>query len=62
MQKYVGWDSSAGIATRYGVDGPGIECQLGGEVFRTRPDREWGPPNLLYNRHQVIRGGKAAGT
>jgi len=30
-------DSSVGIATSYGLDGPGIES--GGEIFRTRPDR-----------------------
>ena len=23
---YVGWDSSVGMATRYGLDGPGYEC------------------------------------
>ena len=32
-----------------------------GEVFRTRPDRPWGPPNLLYNGYLVFLGGKAAG-
>jgi hypothetical protein len=21
---------------------------VGGEIFRTRPDRSWGPPSLLY--------------
>jgi hypothetical protein len=31
-------DSSVGIATRNGPDGPGIESR-GGEIFRTRPDR-----------------------
>ena len=31
-------DSSVGIATRYGLDGPGIESRWGGEVFRqSRP-------------------------
>jgi len=25
----VAWDSSVGIATRYGLDGPGIESRLG---------------------------------
>jgi hypothetical protein len=25
----------------------------GGEVFRTRPDRPWGPPSLLYNGYRV---------
>ena len=26
---HVGWDSSVGIATRYGLDGPGIESRCG---------------------------------
>jgi hypothetical protein len=34
----------------------------GGEVFRTRPERPWGPPSLLYNGYRVFPGGKAAGT
>ena len=25
----------------------------GGEIFRTRPDRPWDPPSLLYNGHRV---------
>jgi hypothetical protein len=33
----------------------------GGEIFRTRPDRPWGPPNILYNWYRVFSGGKAAG-
>ena len=34
----------------------------GGETFRIRPDRPWGPPSLPYNRYGVIfPGGKAAG-
>jgi hypothetical protein len=32
-----------------------------GEIFRTRPDRPWGPPTLLYNGYRVFPGGKAAG-
>jgi len=52
----------AGIATCYGLEvrrsNPG-----GVEIFRTRPDRPWGPPSLLYNGYLVwvIPGGKAAG-
>jgi len=34
----------------------------GGEIFRNRPDRPWGPPILLYNGYRVVPGGKAAGT
>ena len=26
---------------------------VGGEIFRTRPDRSWGPPSLLYNGYRV---------
>jgi hypothetical protein len=48
-------DSSVGIATRYGLDDPGIE------IFRTRPDGLCGPPSLLYNGYRVFPGGKAAG-
>jgi len=25
-----------------------------GEIFRTCPDRPWGPPNLLYNGYRVF--------
>ena len=33
-------DSSASIATGYGLDGPGIESRWGGdEIFGTPPDR-----------------------
>jgi len=44
----VGYDSVVCIATRYvrtvrGSD-PG-----GGEIFRTPPDRFWGPPSFMYN-------------
>jgi hypothetical protein len=44
----VGRDSVVGIATRYGLYGPGIESRWGGgEIFRTSSDRSWGPPSLL---------------
>jgi len=42
----MGRDSSVGIATHYGPDGPRIESRWG-EIFRTRPDWPWGPPSLL---------------
>ena len=32
-----------------------------GEIFRTRPDRPWGPLSLLYDVYRVYHGGKAAG-
>ena len=31
---------------------------LGGETFRTCPDRPWVLPSLLYNRYRVFSGGK----
>ena len=43
----VGRDIVVGIATRYGLDGPGIESRWGGEIFHNFPDRPWGPPSLL---------------
>jgi len=55
-----GPDSSVGVATRYGLDGPGIESRWS-EIFRTCPDRPWGPPSLLYNGYRVFLGDKAAG-
>ena len=53
----MGRDSSVGIVTGYGLDGPGIESWAG-EIFRTCPDWPWGPPSLLYNGYQVFPGGK----
>jgi len=54
----VGWGSSVGITTGYGLDGPGIEFWWGGEIFFTYPDWAWGPPSLLYNGYRVFPGDK----
>ena len=43
--------------TGYRLDGPGSNPG-GGEIFRTCPDRPWGPPSLLYNGYRVFPGGK----
>ena len=51
-QRFMGWDSSVGIATHYRPDGPGIESQWD-EIFSTRPERPWGPNSLLYNGYRV---------
>ena len=32
-----------------------------GQILRTRPDRPWGPPSLLYNRYRVFPGVKRPG-
>ena len=41
----------------YSQDDPGIESRCG-EIFRTSPDRPWGPPSLLYIEYRVFPGGK----
>jgi hypothetical protein len=51
-----GSGSSVGLATGYGLDGPGIEAG-GGEIFHTCPDRPWGLPSRLYNGYQVFPRG-----
>jgi len=53
-----GPDSVVGIATGYGLDGPGFESRWGGDIFRTCPYRPWGPPSLLSNGYLVFPRGK----
>jgi hypothetical protein len=43
------------IATRYGLDGPGIESRWG-EIFRTPPDRPCGPPGSFPGVKRPGRG------
>jgi hypothetical protein len=50
-------DSVVGLATRYGLEGPGIESRWG-KIFLIYPDRLRGPPILLYNGYRVLPGGK----
>ena len=57
MYVFRGPGSVVGIATAYGLNGPGIESRWG-EIFRTIRDRPWGPPSLLYNGYRVFPGGK----
>jgi len=50
-------------ATRYGLDGPGIESRWGGARFSALVQTGPGaPPCLLYNGYRVNPGGKAAGS
>jgi len=56
----MGRGGSVGIATRYGLDGAGLEYPWG-EVFHTRPGRPWGPPTLLFNGYRVFPEGKTTG-
>ena len=51
-------NSSVGIATRYGLEGSWDLIPVGGEIFRTYPDRPWFPPSLLYNGYRVFPRGK----
>jgi hypothetical protein len=62
MPHGMGRDSWVGIATLYGLDGPGSNPG-GGEIFRNRPDRPWSPTSLLrvYIGYRVFPGLKAAG-
>jgi hypothetical protein len=61
LVKYVGQDSSVGIATRYGLNGPEIESRWGRDFSQpsipalgpTQPPIQWVPG--------VFPGGKAAG-
>jgi hypothetical protein len=59
-------DCAVGIATGYGLDDRGIGVRVPGglRIFSSpsRPDRHWGPPNLLSNGYRdSFSGGKAAG-
>ena len=35
-----------GVSTRYGLDRPCSDCDVS-EVYRTHPDRPWGPPSTM---------------
>ena len=56
----MGRDSSVGIATRYGLDGPWIEPWWGREFPHPSRPALW-PTSLLYNGYRVFPGSKAAG-
>jgi hypothetical protein len=59
MRSVVGQVAQSVTVTGWTVRGSNPD---GGEIFRTRPDRPWGPPSLLYNGNRVVPVGKAAGT
>jgi hypothetical protein len=57
-------DSTVGIATGYGLDDREVGVRVPVESSPRRPDRLWGPPNLLSNGYgggASLPGGKAAG-
>jgi hypothetical protein len=51
-------DKVVGIVTGYGLDdrGVGFRVPLGSRIFPSprRPNRLWGPPNLLSNEYRQI--------
>jgi hypothetical protein len=47
-----GRDCSVGMAIRYGLDDRRSNLRRS-EIFRSRTERLWGPPNLLYNGYWV---------
>jgi hypothetical protein len=51
-------DSVVGIATGYGLDdrGVGVRVPVGSRIISSprRPDRLWGPPNLLPNGYRGL--------
>jgi len=53
-----GWLSRYTDLLRAGRQGDQIP--VGGEIFRTRPERLWSPPSLIYNGVPGLSGGKAA--
>jgi len=55
--RFCGPGSVVDIAARYGLV-TGWSNPGGGEIFRTCPDRPWGPPSLLYKGYRVFPGGK----
>ena len=54
-------DSSVGTATRYGLDGPGIESRWGARFSAPLQTVPGTLPSLLHNGYLVFPGGKAAG-
>jgi hypothetical protein len=50
--------SSVGIATELRAGRSGDRIPVGGEIFRTSPDRPWGPPSLLCSGYRVFPGDK----
>ena len=61
MTRYQEPGSSVGIATRYGLGGPGIESRCGARFSAPIQTGPGALPSLLYNGYPVFPGGKAAG-
>jgi hypothetical protein len=54
------WDGAVGIATRFGLEGPGIESRWGRDFpHLSRPAPR--PTQLLYNGYRIFPGIKRPG-
>jgi len=49
------------VRTGQNSERSGDRIPVGGEIFRTRPDRPSCLPSLLYSRYRVFPGSKSAG-
>ena len=56
-QGHVGRDSSVGIATCYGMDGPGIESRWGRDFPHLPRPALWSAHTPIYNGYRVFPGG-----
>jgi hypothetical protein len=61
LNKYVGRDSSLGIATRYGLDGPGIESRRGAKFSAPVQTGPVAHPASYTMGTGAFTGSKAAG-
>jgi len=57
---YIEEETQISRATRFGLTVRGSNTG-GGDIFRTRPERPWVPPSILYSGYRVIPGYKEAG-
>ena len=60
MCLFIGGPSSGvGLATGYGLDGPGIESRWAARISApVQTGHEAHPPRLLYNGYRVFSGGE----
>jgi hypothetical protein len=61
-----GWDGAVGVATCYGLDGPGSNYGEG-EIICVRPDRPLDPPRVhclpgLFSEGKVARAWRSPST
>ena len=60
--KYMEWigpGSVVGISDWLRAGRSGDRIPVGGQIFRTCPDRPWGPLSLVYNEYRVFPGVKS---